>query len=183
MIDDLLGMLLLLAPAGIANTAPVWFAKLPYIKHWNTPLDFGKSWRGIRIFGQNKTWRGLLSGALVGALIGLIQWFFIDQSQWLADIDLLQGEMNIVLFGAITGLFALIGDAVESFFKRRAGVRPGKPWVPFDQTDYILGAYVFIGLTLDLTPTQYVLGLLSYTLFHPIVSYAGYLLKIKKDPF
>lgn len=181
--DDLLSMLLLLAPAGIANTAPVWFAKLPWLDRYNTPIDLGRSYRGVRVFGQNKTYRGLASGFIVGGAVGIVQAYFISKSAWLADVDLVKGEVNIVLFGAITGLFALLGDAIESFFKRQSGIMPGKPWVPFDQTDFILGAYVFIGMTLDLSPSQYVIGLIAYTLLHPIFSYIAYMLKLKKDPF
>jgi len=34
---------------------------------------------------------------------------------------------------------ALLGDIVESFFKRRKGIERGKDWIPFDQLDFIIG--------------------------------------------
>ena len=39
-----------------------------------TPVDFGKSWKGKRLLGDGKTWRGFIGGALIGGLlIGLAQ--------------------------------------------------------------------------------------------------------------
>ena len=38
---------------------------------------------------------------------------------------------------------ALIGDIIESFFKRRVGIERGKNWIPFDQLDFILGVLFF----------------------------------------
>ena len=38
---------------------------------------------------------------------------------------------------------ALLGDIVESFFKRRVGRKRGENWIPFDQLDFILGVLFF----------------------------------------
>lgn len=36
------------------------------------------------------------------------------------------------------------GDAAKSFFKRRVHVPPGKPWVPFDQLDFVIGVFALL---------------------------------------
>ena len=59
-------------PAGLANGAPVIANKVPLINKWITPLDFGKTWGGKRIFGSNKTWRGLVVGGLTGGVASLV---------------------------------------------------------------------------------------------------------------
>lgn len=41
-------------PAGLSNMAPVLINKVPVINRWNTPLDFGKSYKGERILGKTK---------------------------------------------------------------------------------------------------------------------------------
>ena len=159
--EDFLTMLFLLAPAGIANTTPIWVAKIPLLRHWQTPLDLGLKFRGQRVFGDHKTIRGVVSGLVVGGLVGwLWQTWATDSSWFAAQIEPLQGQMNFILFGALVGLFALIGDAVFSFFKRQAKIAPGRPWVPFDQIDYIVGAYLFIWFVLDLSWPLYLIGLL-----------------------
>ena len=40
------------------------------------------------------------------------------------------------------GFGALGGDALKSLIKRRCGIPPGKPWVPADQLDFVVGGLV-----------------------------------------
>jgi CDP-2,3-bis-(O-geranylgeranyl)-sn-glycerol synthase len=44
----------------------------------------------------------------------------------------------------------MAGDAVKSFLKRRAGIRPGRPWIPFDQIDFVVGELVLVWTVADL---------------------------------
>lgn len=163
--------------------SPIWVAKLPSIRRWQTPIDFGHHFRGKRIFGDHKTIRGLVAGTLMGALIGWLYILIGGSSDWfMQEVNLIQ-DINLIFFGAATGFSALAGDAIASFFKRQVKIAPGRPWVPFDQIDYILGAYLFIGFNLDLDWQVYLIGLLMYTLLHPCFSYLGYLLRLKQDPF
>jgi CDP-2,3-bis-(O-geranylgeranyl)-sn-glycerol synthase len=46
--------------------------------------------------------------------------------------------------GLSFGVGAMTGDSVKSYFKRRRGVPPGAPWIPFDQLDFVLGALLFV---------------------------------------
>ena len=176
-------MLFLLGPAGIANTAPVWGAKLPWLKRWNTPLDFGLKYRGRRLLGDNKTWRGFILGAFFGGLSGAILAILSSLIPYVGRVDVFSPEINLVLLGVLLGCGALAGDAVKSFFKRRLGRRPGQSWPVMDQIDYILGAYAVIGFIFNLTPAHYLTGLLTYALIHPLISYAAYLLRLKRDRF
>ena len=178
-----LQMLFLLGPAGIANTAPVFAAKIPGLKKWQTPLDFGASYREQRLLGDHKTWRGLTLGMIAGGLAGVLQIYLIKYVPAFADVALVTDQAHLILLGCLLGLAALLGDAGKSFFKRRLGIQPGQSWYVLDQIDYILGAYVVIGLLFDLTPTHYVVGLVMYALIHPVVSYTAYLLKLKRDRF
>ena len=57
--------LLLFLPAGIANAVPVLVKKVPGLSKLKAPIDGGISFRGKRLLGANKTWRGLISGTLV----------------------------------------------------------------------------------------------------------------------
>ena len=62
MFKDILFALWFFLPAGLANAAPVFASRIPKSEKLALPLDFGKSFRGKRIFGENKTFRGLLAG-------------------------------------------------------------------------------------------------------------------------
>jgi CDP-2,3-bis-(O-geranylgeranyl)-sn-glycerol synthase len=150
---------------------PVFASKLPVLRNWNTPLDFGKTYKGKRIFGKNKTWRGLLFGIVSGTLVAML----VYSTYW--HVDLLA-----VLIGSSMSAGALIGDAVESFFKRQRGIPSGKAWFPFDQTDYVIGGLLFT-LPFGILPLWLVVWVfIVYFSLHLISSYIGYLLGLKDAP-
>lgn len=161
-------------PAGLANMAPILINKIPIINRWDTPLDFGKNWQGKVIFGNNKTWRGLLFGTLVGAFAGLLIYPHL----------FLQGQTLYwsALLGGLLGFGALAGDSIESFFKRRVGKLPGEVWFPFDQTDYIIGGLLMSLFVVHLPLASYLITLVSYFILHLLSSYIGYMLKLKDKP-
>ncbi|MCA9331321.1 CDP-archaeol synthase [Candidatus Saccharibacteria bacterium] len=161
-------------PAGIANAAPLFACRLPILKDWNTPIDLGKTWRGKPIFGANKTWRGLLFGTFVAALVGLLQYRVITSS--------VESTFFIVISTAALGFGALAGDAVESFFKRQIGVKPGDKWFPFDQIDYIIGGLLAVSPFVSLQIDDVLRVLVIYFGLHLITSYIGYLIGFKKTP-
>jgi len=105
------------------------------------PVDFGIQWRGKEIFGKNKTWRGLLVGVTVGIFVAGIQALLFFKTDFFRNNTLVDYQkVNFILFGALSGGGALVGDLVKSFIKRRLNVPPGKPWFPWDQLDWIAGA-------------------------------------------
>ena len=156
--------------------APVFAARMPVLKHWNTPIDFGASIKGERIFGDNKTWRGLFSGTVAGSAVGVLQ--------FISGFGLIEALPQAALVGAALGFGALLGDAVKSFFKRRQSIPPGKSWIPLDQTDYIVGglllAYPLAANVLSLELA--VIIAVTYTVLHFLFSYLGYLLGLKSQP-
>lgn len=160
-------------PAGIANMTPIFAKKLPLLKSWNSPLDFGRKFKGFRIFGANKTWRGLILGGLLAGLLGWLIYPIVNPTI---------AKNTYVLGTTIMGCGALLGDAIESFFKRQLDIAPGKSWFPFDQLDYILG-----GLTLSyfvLKPTLKIMAIVTilYFCLHLLSSYIGFLLRLKDKP-
>lgn len=172
--DFLLSAFLFFLPAGVANASPVFANRIPWLRRWKTPIDFGKSWQGKRIFGDNKTWRGFVFGTLMGgATCLLVSYYFVPNSS---------DAWYTFLIGAVLGAGALTGDAVESFFKRRQNVAPGKSWFPFDQIDYIIGGLAFV-YPLTLVPIILMAGILIlYFGLHLFASYLGYLMGLKKYP-
>jgi CDP-2,3-bis-(O-geranylgeranyl)-sn-glycerol synthase len=170
-LEHALHALIFFLPAGISNMVPVFASKLPVLRNWNTPLDFGKTYKGKRIFGKNKTWRGLLFGIVSGTLVAML----VYSTYW--HVDLLA-----VLIGSSMSAGALIGDAVESFFKRQRGIPSGKAWFPFDQTDYVIGGLLFT-LPFGILPLWLVVWVfIVYFSLHLISSYIGYLLGLKDAP-
>jgi len=111
-----------------------------------TPIDFGKCAKdGRRIFGDGKTWRGLIGGIIVGIIFGVIQMLlqyfcnltFLPQHTWATIIPLSIG--------------ALLGDLTKSYFKRRLGKERGSKWPIADMYDMVIGSLVLMTIVLLIT--------------------------------
>jgi len=183
MLNDIGFALWFLLPGACANVAPIFAAALPYLKTFSYPIDGGKIWRGKRILGAHKTWRGITAGVLVSSLVFFWQINATGSYDWAAT---LAGPVDYStlpwILGPLFGLGALGGDALKSFVKRRLDIKPGAKWVPFDQVDYILGSitvtlpFVVVGFK------YYVWMLVVWFLAHLVASYIGWLLKLKEQP-
>jgi CDP-2,3-bis-(O-geranylgeranyl)-sn-glycerol synthase len=104
-------------PAYFANMAPVVFGG-------GSPIDKGRNWiDGKRILGDHKTFRGLISGIVVGSVIGLIQ---------LRPIQ-----------GVLLSTGAMIGDLVGSFIKRRLNIPPGGNAILLDHEGFLVFSILF----------------------------------------
>jgi CDP-2,3-bis-(O-geranylgeranyl)-sn-glycerol synthase len=184
MLHDILFALWFLLPAAAANMAPVLTAAVPLLKQWDAPLDGGRTFRGVEIFGSHKTWRGLISGIILATITLYLQQALVTHTNWASFVaDGLNYEaLPTLILGPLFALGALGGDAIESFFKRQRGIQSGGSWVPFDQIDYIIGAIVASLPIFVATPSQYFWMLLVWFIMHLAFSYVGWLLKLKKQP-
>lgn len=175
----------LMLPALVPNSAAVLFGG-------GAPMDFGRSWRGKRILGDGKTWRGFLGGALTGLGVGALQIIATvlvgDQdSHGFGDLPWAVAVVAALSFGAMTG------DCVGSFLKRRMGVGRGEKAPVLDQYNFVVGA---VALALLVSPGWFlghyvedngVYGLLLFLavvpLLHRSVNIIGYKLGKKNVPW
>lgn len=171
-------------PAGLANAAPVFANKIPWLNQWKTPLDFGISIKGKRLFGDHKTWRGLCFGVLISTSCCLLQQFLFIKSPAIRTLvyPLDYASINVILLGVLLGGGALIGDVIESSVKRRVDIASGDSWFPFDQLDYIIGGLVLSALVVRLNLLTYMSILVMWFGIHLVVSYIGFLFKLKDKP-
>jgi len=168
-----LAAVLFFLPAGIANTAPVFANRIPLWNRWNTPVDFGKSWRDIRITGDNKTWRGIVSGTVLAGISAVV-------IAWLVPEVIVNDK--VFLTGLLLGFGALFGDATESFVKRQRGIKPGNSWFPWDQIDYIVGGLLFVLPIAPLPLWAIITIFIAYFPLHLLVAYLAYKLGLKSTP-
>lgn len=160
---------------------PVFAAKTGILKSLDKPVDFGKSYNGVRIFGDHKTIRGFVSGVIVAVVVALIQ-----NQVSLPDIvppEIQYSDFNPSILGTLMGLGTLGGDAVKSYFKRRTGIPAGKSWMPFDQVDFIIGASILTYFYIPLSTLQYMAALLIFFSLHIVSTHIGFFLGLKKDPY
>lgn len=171
-------------PAGAANVAPILAARVPAFKRLAVPVDGGHSLGGIRVLGDNKTWRGFAAGIVAATVVLWLQQLLAADVGWLhgltSQID--YAHLPTLLVGPLFGVGALGGDATESFLKRRQGIPPGHAWFPFDQTDYIIGGAIATAPFVTLSMWQYVWLLAVWTIAHLLASYGGWLMGLKDKP-
>jgi len=166
----------LMLPAYLANMAPVIVKKIDLLA---IPIDFNKKIYHKPILGKNKTFRGFIFGIIFAIIITYLQ-FLLYRMDFFKNISLFNYQ-NWLLIGFLMGFGALTGDLVKSFFKRRLGYEPGAKFVPFDQTDFVVGALLFIAPILDLTLKVFIVSLLLSFILHVIINHIAFYLKIRNE--
>lgn len=144
-------------PAYFANATPTMFGG-------GTPIDLNHSFiDGCRLFGDNKTIRGFVSGIIAGTTVGFIQ--------------------NELFRGFILSLGALLGDLVGAFIKRRFGFNPGDPLPVLDQLDFVAGAFLLSVnfFPIDFTTLVFIAVLTPF--MHLFMNIVAYVLKVKSKPW
>jgi len=110
------------------------------------PIDFGKCAKdGRRIFGDGKTWRGLIGGIIGGIIFGA----FMMWVRWFFNLDFLPEHTWITVIFLSIG--ALLGDLIKSYFKRRLNKERGAKWPIADMYDMVVGSLVLMTLALLVT--------------------------------
>lgn len=178
MINIILQSLYFILPAYLANMAPVIFKWVPIL---NFSVDCGASWHGERLFGEHKTYRGFVFGALTGILGVFLQHkYFIN----FKNIELMPygdfSNQKIMLIGICFGAGALLGDLIKSFFKRRLKIKDGHSWFPFDQLDFVIGALIALS-PFYFPPLPHLIVILLITpILHFLTNIFAYLIGLKK---
>ncbi len=126
-----------------------------------------------RLMGRNKTFRGLYSG-IVGGMIGgvLLCWFGVG---WFGS----QSYCFAVTVGGFMGLGAILGDMAGSCLKRRLRIRPGRPFVPLDQIDFIFGGSCLALPFMPISITDFLIAILVTPVLHLFVNVLAFHLRIK----
>ncbi len=172
-------------PAYVANPmAVIWGG--------GTPMDFGRTLRdGERLFGDGKTWRGLVGGTLSGALLGLLLTLpfvvLAPGSSWS-----LGAPLDAFLASGVLALGALLGDLAGAFLKRRMHKPRGAKAPGLDQYDFVVGALLTSLLVAAWSVPRFFsgdawLGLLAIILITPAlhrgVNIVGYRMGKKHEPW
>ncbi|HEV2403271.1 MAG TPA: CDP-archaeol synthase [Candidatus Saccharimonadales bacterium] len=184
MLKEIIFALWFFAPAGVANVSPILVANLPHLRDWNAPMDLGTTFRGKRLLGDHKTWRGFIVGILMATITLWLQQYLVRHFGWAQTLTSQVDYRTIptAILGPLFGIGALGGDALESFFKRQLNRPPGHGWFPFDQTDYIVGGAVASAPFVQLRLEQYVILLFLWLLVHVVATYIGFVIGLKERP-
>ena len=149
------------------------------------PIDAGLSVRGRRLFGANKTVRGLLAMPLATALsnVAYAEIFGAPSQPWNAA-----GASGAALWGGLLGLGYVLGELPNSALKRQLDVGPGFPargrlgplfWV-LDQVDSLAGIALVAAWVAPLPWTVLALLAALTLVVHPAVAWLMVLLGLKQ---
>ncbi|PIN79202.1 hypothetical protein COV16_04930 [Candidatus Woesearchaeota archaeon CG10_big_fil_rev_8_21_14_0_10_34_8] len=170
--------LYLMIPGAVANMAPVLAKKINFL---NYPIDFNKKYKNKPIFGSHKTYRGFFFGILAAIVFTYFQKLLYKYSTFQQISFFNFNETSFILIGFLIGFGVLFGDLIESFFKRRANLKPGAVWFPWDQLDLVIGALIFISFVKIPTWQMILFFLIVAPLFHIFFNHLGYWLGIKSS--
>ncbi len=184
------GLFLLLAftLAGVAQTA--WF-KSPRSARFALPLDGGRTLRGRRLLGANKTWKGFVvmvpAAMLAFSLLGAAAHALPGVAEGLWPLTPLQ----YAGLGGCAALGFMLGELPNSFLKRQLDIAPGAApesawgrWLCFavDRIDSIVGMLVAVSLLVPLGWQGWLLVLGLGPAIHWLFNVALYALGVKARP-
>ena len=159
--QDWFSALYIILPTYCANGAPVIFGG-------GRPIDLGKTLPdGQRILGDNKTFRGFISGIVVGTLVGLVCSYIFS--------------INLMPIAVPASLGALLGDMAAAFLKRRLRIRPGGALPGVDQLDFVVGSMLLVSLFSPISVTVALIVLVVTPPIHFLTNVGAHLLGLKEN--
>jgi len=167
-------------PAYFANMSPPILKRLRVLNFLAFPIDKNlKFFDKKPLLGSHKTWRGSLFGFLISFLLILLQ-RSLSEIEFFKKISLFDySRVNIFLFATVFSFGVVFGDLFFAFIKRRLNLKEGASFLPFDQTNYVLGCAFFLYLFKFPIKIEVWVFLFFATFFlHIVVNRLGYYLKI-----
>jgi len=153
------------------------------------PIDRGRKFRGKRIFGDNKTYRGVVVVGL-GTAIGFgLQSLFLRQIASIRSVELFNYSFfKAVALGLAVGVAAMLSELPNSFIKRRFEIAPGsaaKGWKGlifyiYDQIDFLVGAWIVLTVVVPVTVERALLSACFLLVAHQLMSSVGYALGMRR---
>jgi CDP-archaeol synthase len=153
------------------------------------PIDRGRKFRGKRIFGDNKTYRGVVVVSL-GTVIGFgLQSLFLHRIASVRSVELFDyAFFKSVALGLAVGGAAMLSELPNSFIKRRFEIAPGsaaKGWKAvifyvYDQIDFLLGAWLVLAIVVPVTVERVLFSAGLLLVAHQLMSSAGYALGMRR---
>jgi CDP-2,3-bis-(O-geranylgeranyl)-sn-glycerol synthase len=145
------------------------------------PIDAGRTWRGRRLLGDNKTYRGVVAVAL-GTALGF------------AALGRIPGAVpplsraGAALLGLAVGAAAMVAELPNSALKRQLAIAPGAQATGWrgalfhvlDQVDVLVGGWLVLGWVVPLTAGRALGSFIFIYVGHQLASLAGYALGLRR---
>ncbi|WP_255151162.1 CDP-2,3-bis-(O-geranylgeranyl)-sn-glycerol synthase [Halorarius halobius] len=168
-------------PAYVPNNAAVLFGG-------GAPIDGGREWRGRRLLGDGKTWRGTAVGIAAGVALAIVLDAVQPAVSGATGFDIPGFPLAV---GAALAAGAMLGDILASFLKRRTGRDRGAAFPGLDQLDFVVVSLLLVALVAPTwfrgvflsEPLRLVVVLVATPLLHLVTNAGAYVLGLKDEPY
>lgn len=196
MLRTLLKMYITLIPPILSGMANMAFCKSGILGSFKKPIDGGHCFTdGKRIFGDNKTWKGVI-GYLIFNILFYVLWGMVLGSCGIDDLNFFYYQHSNslqfnILIGLLLGIAYALFELPNSFVKRRMDIVPGKTmqgsmkllFIFIDQADSIFGLALVVWLFYDMGLFMYIAYVLIGAFTHIVVNLFLYKMKLRKNMF
>jgi hypothetical protein len=154
------------------------------------PVDRGRTVRGHRVFGDNKTFRGVLAGTLGTAvaieLQGKVLHLF-GPARALEYVD--YSRLPLARLGLLLGLTRMLSELPNSYAKRQLDIPPGHlahghcaaVFYVLDHLDYLPGGWMVLARFVRVTLSRVLVSTLVVFAAHHLASALGYWLGMRRS--
>jgi hypothetical protein len=154
------------------------------------PVDRGLTIRGHRLFGDNKTFRGVLAGTLGTALAMVLQgrvFHLLGGARALEYVD--YSRLPLLRLGLLLGLTRMLSELPNSYAKRQLDIPPGHLaqgyWAAvfyvLDHLDYLPGSWYVLAGFVMVTVSRVLVSTLVVFAAHHVASAVGYWLGMRRS--
>lgn len=180
--DEFLKVSYTLAPLLVGLAFHGLCIKFGWLAWLARPIDAGATLRGRRLFGANKTWRGLVAVALGTAAGFGVQTVVHRVGDWRSVELLTYSNPGVVGLGLAMGAAAMLSELPNSLLKRQLGVAPGAAgrgakgvlFYVLDQIDMLVGVWIVLGLVLEVTAARVLGSVVFLFVAHHVLTVVGY---------
>jgi 1-acyl-sn-glycerol-3-phosphate acyltransferase len=185
---EVVRILLVILPVVVAGIAHSVAIRADLFPRTAGSLDFGIRLRGEPLFGENKTWRGVLIMASVTPVCAFLLSFVLGPEQLPQGFGGFAEPAPAATLGLLMGLGYSLGELPNSFIKRRLKILPGsRPAGPrgvifylVDQADSVAGVTLLLWLVIE-PPARVLLELFAVgSLVHVVFDLLLDLFEVKK---
>jgi hypothetical protein len=186
--SEVLGTIYLLAPLLGGACVHGLCMKYEWFAFLKRPIDGGRSFRGRRLFGHSKTWRGPVLVAAGAAGVWALQRHWLHAMPAFAALELVDYEqLPGPGFVALAGFAGELAELPNSFVKRRLGIEPGATargplallfWL-WDQLDVLTGYGLVLAWAVPPTPLRVAVSVVAVAGVHPLLTWLAFLLRMR----
>ncbi len=185
--DYIITLLLLGLPVILSAVAHMIAVKFNLFGFLKIPLDLGMTYRDKRIFGENKTFRGIFLMVLFSIIFCYFFEFITVNFEKIDHYNLLYFDKYPPLFyGILYGLGYTLSELPNSFYKRQINVPPGKRGnifnVLIDQVDSVIGCLFLLLPFSELSLEMIMAGVLFFASIHLLINFVLFLSGVRENP-